>query len=156
VSKTLRDRIPGFYSINVHAIDPVKSSPRVQPSAAFFSIGGGLFAIVPSISQLWLPAMPSPSAVEKYLAYKKKPKEELHATSLLMLPTIECFIRIRNFKMLLRSGCETRILRGGPGIEKSVHGIAAALRTAANQKEPWSARHLETFLHGLSGTNQNC
>jgi hypothetical protein len=72
VSKTLRDRIPGFYSINVHAIDPVNSSPRVQPSAAFFSIGGGLFAIVPSISQLWLPAMPSPSAVEKYLAYKKK------------------------------------------------------------------------------------
>jgi hypothetical protein len=58
--------------------------------------------------------MPSPSAVEKYLAYKKKPKEKLHATSLLMPPTIECFTRIRNFKMLLRSGCETRLLRGGP------------------------------------------
>ena len=97
--------------------------------------------------------MPSPSAVEKYLAYKKKPKEKLHATSLLMPPTIERFTRIRNFKMLPRSGCETRILRGGPEIEKSVHGIAAALRTVANQKEPWSARHLETFLHGLSGTN---
>jgi hypothetical protein len=42
--------------------------------------------------------------------------------------------------MFLRSGCETRLLGGGPGIEKSVHGIAAAPRTAANQKDPWSAR----------------
>ena len=55
--------------------------------------------------------------------------------------------------MFLRAGCETRLLGGGPEVEKSVHGIAAARRTAANQEEPWSAPHLETFLHGLSGTN---
>jgi hypothetical protein len=71
-----------------------------------------------------------------------------------MRPTIECFTRIRNFKMFPRSGCETRLLGGGSGTEKSVHRIAAALRTAQIKGRLGQFGSLKRFCTAYRGLTQ--